>query len=74
MDRGLGWKQDIYPINKPTLSGQSGLNPDLEITEVVSLIDFFTLFFNNGMCGEIQSETSRYKNSMGFSPQANYTD
>jgi hypothetical protein len=41
MDRGLGWKQDIYPINKLTFSGQSGLNPDLEITEDVSLVGFF---------------------------------
>jgi hypothetical protein len=40
MDRGLGWKQDMYPINKPTFSGQLGPNPDLEIVDEISLIVF----------------------------------
>jgi hypothetical protein len=48
MDRGLGWKQDMYPINKPTFSGQLGLNPDLEIVEEISLIDLFTLLLTMG--------------------------
>lgn len=59
MDRGLGWKQDIYPINKPTFSGQLGLNPNLEIVEI-SLVDLLTIFFDNGIFGEIQSETNRH--------------
>jgi hypothetical protein len=59
-DEDLGWKQDIYTTNKPTFSGQPGLNPNLEITEDSSPIDVFSLFFDNRIIAEIQSETNRY--------------
>jgi hypothetical protein len=48
-DKDLGWKQNIYTANKPTFSGQPGLNPNLEITEDISPIDVFNLFFNSGI-------------------------
>jgi hypothetical protein len=40
MDGDLGWMQDIDLINKPIFSGQPGLNPNLEIMEENSDIDF----------------------------------
>jgi hypothetical protein len=59
-DRDLGWKQNIYPIKKRTFSGQPGLNPNLTIMKENSPDDFFNLFFDNEMFGDIQSETNRY--------------
>jgi hypothetical protein len=45
MGRGLGWKQNVYPIKKCTFSGQPGLNPNLTIMEENSHIDFFQTVF-----------------------------
>jgi hypothetical protein len=59
-DKDLGSKQYIYTTNKPTFSGQPGLNPNLEIMEDSSPIDVFNLFFDNGITAEIQSENNRY--------------
>jgi hypothetical protein len=61
-DKYLGWKQNIYTANKPTFSGQTGLNPNLEIKEDSSPIDVFNLFFDNGIIAEFQSETDMLNN------------
>jgi hypothetical protein len=45
MDRDLGWKHDIYPINKPIFSGKPRLNQNFKITEESFPTDFFQFIF-----------------------------
>jgi hypothetical protein len=54
LNRDLEWKQNIYPISKPTFSGKPGLDPYLEIMEESSSTEVFNQYFDDGISGEIQ--------------------
>jgi hypothetical protein len=59
-DSDLGWKENTAAVNRPAFCGLPELNPNLDISEDSSPLDFFRLFFDNEILAVIQKEINRY--------------
>jgi hypothetical protein len=44
---GNAWKENIVPVNRPTISGPPGVNSNLQLSGNSFPIDIFYPFFNS---------------------------
>jgi hypothetical protein len=61
-DSDLRWRENTATVNRPAFSGLPGLNPNIDISEDSSPLDFFRCFFDNEILTVIQKETDMWNN------------